>query len=227
VEGPHQNQPVRIAGAPLREARGAMVMLHGRGATAESILTLVPVLGADDFAYLAPQAGSNSWWPQSFLAPIPSNEPGITSAMLAVEGVLAHISASGIPPERTVLLGFSQGACLAAEFAARHARRYGGVAALSGGLIGPDGTPRNYDGSLDGTPVFLGCSDIDAHIPADRVRLSATVLERLGAAVTMRLYPGMGHTINDDELSAVRAILRLDAAQVERATGGSGPAPRR
>jgi len=204
-----------------------MVMLHGRGATAESILTLVPVLGVSDFAYLAPQAGSNSWWPQSFLASIPSNEPGITSAMLAVEEVLAHISASGLPPERTVLLGFSQGACLAAEFAARYARRYGGVAALSGGLIGPDGTPRNYDGSLDGTPVFLGCSDIDAHIPADRVRLSATVLERLGATVTMRLYPGMGHTINEDELSAVRAILRLDAAQVERVTGGSGSAPPR
>jgi phospholipase/carboxylesterase len=204
-----------------------MVMLHGRGATAESILTLVPALGVDDFAYLAPQAGGNSWWPQSFLAPIPSNEPGITSAMLAVEGVLAYISASGISPDRTVLLGFSQGACLAAEFAARHARRYGGVAALSGGLIGPDGTPRNYDGSLEGTPVFLGCSDIDTHIPADRVRLSATVLERLGAAVTMRLYPGMGHTINDDELSAVRTIMRLDPAPVEGATGGSGSAPAR
>jgi predicted esterase len=204
-----------------------MVLLHGRGATAESILTLVPALGVDDFAYLAPQAGGNSWWPHSFLAPIPSNEPGITSAMLAVEGVLAHISASGISPDRTVLLGFSQGACLAAEFAARHARRYGGVAALSGGLIGPDGTPRNYDGSLEGTPVFLGCSDIDTHIPADRVRLSAMVLERLGAAVTMRLYPGMGHTINDDELSAVRTIMRLDAARVEGATGGSGSAPGR
>jgi predicted esterase len=204
-----------------------MVMLHGRGATAESILTLVPALGVDDFAYLAPQAGGNSWWPHSFLAPIPSNEPGITSAMLAVEAVLALISASGISPDRTVLLGFSQGACLAAEFAARHARRYGGVAGLSGGLIGPDGTPRNYDGSLEGTPVFLGCSDIDTHIPADRVRLSATVLERLGAAVTMRLYPGMGHTINDDELSAVRTIMRLDAARVEGATGGSGSAQAR
>jgi predicted esterase len=227
MEGPHQNQPIRIAGAPLREARGAMVMLHGRGATAESILSLAPALGVDEFAYLAPQAGGNSWWPHSFLAPIPSNEPGITSAMLAVQGVLARISASGISPERTVLLGFSQGACLAAEFAARHARRYGGVAALSGGLIGPDGTPRNYDGSLEGTPVFLGCSDIDAHIPADRVRLSAAVLERHGAAVTMRLYPGMGHTINDDELSAVRAIMRLDVAGVEGATGGSGSAPPR
>ncbi len=220
MEGPHQNQPIRVAGAPLKEARGAMVMLHGRGATAESILTLVPALGVSDFAYLAPQAGGNSWWPQSFLAPIPSNEPGISSAMLAVEGVLARITAGGVLPERTILLGFSQGACLAAEYAARHARRYGGVVSLSGGLIGPDGTPRNYEGSLEGSPVFLGCSDIDSHIPAERVRLSASVLERLGGAVTMRLYPGMGHTINDDELSAVRGIMSLDPARSPGITGG-------
>jgi predicted esterase len=197
-----------------------MVMLHGRGATAESILTLVPALGVSDFAYLAPQAGGNSWWPQSFLAPIRSNEPGISSAMLVVEGVLARITAGGVPPERTVLLGFSQGACLAAEYAARHARRYGGVVALSGGLIGPEGTPRNYGGSLDGSPVFLGCSDIDSHIPAERVRLSASVLQRLGGAVTMRLYPGMGHTINDDELNAVRGIMNLDPARSPGTTGG-------
>jgi predicted esterase len=209
VNGPHQNQAVTTAGASLGEARGAMVMLHGRGATAESILTLAPSLNAPDFAYLAPQAGGNSWWPRSFLAPIPSNEPGISSAMRAVEEVLAQVAAAGIPPERIVLLGFSQGACLAAEFVARHARRYGGVASLSGGLIGPDGTPRNYSGSLEGTPVFLGCSDIDGHIPAERVRLTAKVLETLGGNVDLRLYPGMGHTINDDELSAVRTITEL------------------
>jgi predicted esterase len=209
VNGPHQNQAVSTAGASLGEARGAMVMLHGRGATAESILTLAPSLNAPDFAYLAPQAGGNSWWPRSFLAPIPSNEPGISSAMRAVEEVLAQVAAAGIPPERIVLLGFSQGACLAAEFVARHARRYGGVASLSGGLIGPDGTPRNYSGSLEGTPVFLGCSDIDGHIPAERVRLTAKVLETLGGSVDLRLYPGMGHTINDDELSAVRTITEL------------------
>jgi predicted esterase len=209
VNGPHQNQAVTTAGASLGEARGAMVMLHGRGATAESILTLAPSLNAPDFAYLAPQAGGNSWWPRSFLAPIPSNEPGISSAMRAVEEVLAQVAAAGIPPERIVLLGFSQGACLAAEFVARHARRYGGVASLSGGLIGPDGIPRNYSGSLEGTPVFLGCSDIDGHIPAERVRLTAKVLETLGGNVDLRLYPGMGHTINDDELSAVRTITEL------------------
>jgi predicted esterase len=210
MKGPHQNQPVRTTGAPLQQARGAMVMLHGRGATAESILTLSASLNAPDFSYLAPQAGNNSWWPYSFLADIPKNEPGISSAMQAVEDVLQRVVAGGVPPERTVLLGFSQGACLAAEFAARHAQRFGGVVSLSGGLIGPDGTPRNYTGSLTGTRVFLGCSDIDAHIPAERVRLTAKVLEQLGGSVDMQLYPGMGHTINDDELDAVRSIMALE-----------------
>lgn len=211
MKGPHQGQPVRVAGMPLTQARSVMVMLHGRGATAEGILSLASALDARDFAYLAPQAGGNSWWPQSFLAPIASNEPGISSAMAAVEDVLQQTGAAGIPPERTLLLGFSQGACLATEFAARHARRYGGVAALSGGLIGPDGTPRNYPGSLDGTPVFLGCSDVDSHIPAERVRKSAEVMRRLGGEVTMRLYPGMGHQINDDELAAVQAMIEAAA----------------
>jgi phospholipase/carboxylesterase len=211
MKGPHQGQSVRTAGAALSSARGAVIMIHGRGATAESILTLARVLDAPDFAYLAPQAGGNSWWPQSFLAPIASNEPGISSGMEAVEDVLRQITDAGIPLERTVLLGFSQGACLATEFAARHARRYGGVAALSGGLIGPDGTPRDYAGSLDGTPVFLGCSDVDSHIPADRVRLSAEVLQRLGGDVTMRLYPGMGHQINEDEIASVHAMMEAVA----------------
>jgi len=212
VNGPHQNQPVRVAGADLSQARGVMVMLHGRGATAASILTLVPTLGISDFAYLAPQAGGNSWWPQSFLAPIPQNEPGISSAMQAVQDVLARVEAAGVPMDRTLLLGFSQGACLAAEFAARNARRYGGVASLSGGLIGPNGTPRDYPGSLDRTPIFLGCSDVDSHIPAERVRLSAEVMDRLGGEVTMRLYPGMGHTIIEDELEAVQAMMGLVSA---------------
>ena len=211
MRGPHQEQAVRTAGAPLNHARGALVMLHGRGATADSILTLVPSLHSPDFAYLAPQAGGNSWWPQSFLAPIANNEPGISSAMQAVGDVLARVAAGGLPPERTILLGFSQGACLAAEFAARHARRYGGVAVLSGGLIGPDGTPRGYAGLLEETPVFLGCSDIDSHIPAERVRLSATVLGQLGGTVTMRLFPGMGHTINEEEVTAVRSMMELGA----------------
>src|SRR5215211_4452158 len=173
TSGPHQGQPVLHAGASLERAKAAMLMVHGRGATAESILTLTPEFDQPEFAYLAPQAAGNTWYPYSFMSPIPSNEPGISSGMAALAAVLAAIEAAGIPPERTVLLGFSQGACLASEFAARHARRYGGIVALSGGLIGPDGTPRDYAGSLDATPVFFGCSDIDPHIPKERVIHSA------------------------------------------------------
>jgi phospholipase/carboxylesterase len=207
MKGPHQGQPVRTAGVPLDQASAAMVMVHGRGATADSILTLAPALDVPGFAYLAPQAGGNTWYPQSFLAPIQSNEPGITSGMQAIEDVLSQVTAAGIPRERTMLLGFSQGACLTLEFAARHARRYGGIAGLSGGVIGPDGTPRNYAGSLEGTPVFLGCSDVDPHIPAQRVRETTEVMRRLGGQVTMRLYPGMGHLVNEDEIDAVRRMM--------------------
>jgi predicted esterase len=204
---PHAGQPLRTAGAPLDEAVAAMIMIHGRGGRAEDILTLVPTFERDDFAYLAPQAANNTWYPFSFLAPIQQNEPGISSGMQVMRDVLDRIVASDIPPERTVLLGFSQGACLAIEFSARHAQRYGGVACLSGGLIGPDGTSRDYSGSLDGTPVFLGCSDIDSHVPQQRVEHSAEVMRRLGAEVTMRIYPGMGHVINEDERHHVRAMM--------------------
>jgi phospholipase/carboxylesterase len=207
MKGPHQGQPMHTAGVALSEAEGAVVMIHGRGATAPSILSLSPVLDRPRFSYLAPQAAGNTWYPHSFLAPVEDNEPGISSAMEAIRSALALIEGAGIPPERVVLLGFSQGACLATEFAARHARRYGGVIGLSGGLIGDDSTPREYPGSLDGTPVFLGCSDIDFHIPKERVELSAEVLGRLGADVTMRLYPGMGHTVNEDEITHAQAIL--------------------
>src|SRR5918999_214048 len=213
--GLHQGQPVRHAGDPLTRARAAMIMVHGRGATADSILTLSDELRVPDFAYLAPQAAGNSWYPYSFLSPIEQNEPGLTSALVAIADVLATIERAGIPTERTMLLGFSQGACLSLEFTARAARRYGGIAGLSGGLIGPDGTPRDYSGSLAGTPVFLGCSDIDPHIPAPRVIETAAVLRRLGGDVDARLYPGMGHTINAEELEAVRGIMRavLDAGR--------------
>ena len=204
---PHGGQPVLTVGRPLSAASAAVVMIHGRGATAESILTMVPAIDQPEIAYLAPQAQGNTWYPFSFLSPIPQNEPGISSGMRSIARVLDTIKAAGIPPERTILLGFSQGACLTTEFLARHARRFGGVAGLSGGLIGPDGTPRDYLGSLEGTPVFLGCSDIDSHIPAERVRETEAVLSRLGGRVTMRLYPGMGHTVNEDEIENVRALL--------------------
>ena len=215
---PHAGQPVATAGVPLGSARAAVVMVHGRGATAESILTLAPLLEAEGVAYLAPQAAGGTWYPYGFMSPIEQNEPGITSGMRAIARVLAHVSAAGIPAERTVLLGFSQGACLTTEYAARHPRRYGGVACLSGGLIGPDLSRNDYPGSLARTPIFLGCSDVDFHIPAERVHESAEVLRRLGAEVTMRLYPGMGHTVNDDEIAAVQAML---AAASDEATSGS------
>lgn len=207
VTGPHQGQPVLTAGEPLDKATAAMLMLHGRGATAEDILALSAELQQPGFAYLAPQAAGYSWYPNSFLAPIESNEPGLSSGLAVIASLLAKLAQAGIPPERTILLGFSQGACLSLEFAARNACRYGGLAGLSGGLIGPDGTPRDYPGSLAGTPVFLGCSDIDFHIPKERVEFSAEVLRKLGGNVTVRLYPRMGHTVNHDEIRFVQAMM--------------------
>lgn len=207
VPGPHSGAPVRTAGEPLATARAALIMVHGRGATAEDILSLTEELDGPGFAYLAPQAAGHQWYPNSFLAPIASNEPGLSSGLAVLAALLEQIAAAGIPPERTMLLGFSQGACLMLEFVARQARRYGGVAGLSGGLIGPDGTPRDYAGSLAGTPVFLGCSDVDFHIPKERVEESAVVLRRLGGQVTVRLYRNMGHTINMDEIGAVQEMM--------------------
>ena len=195
------------AGERLDRARAAMIMIHGRGAAAANILELTAELDAPGFAYLAPQAADNTWYPNRFLAPIPGNEPWLSSALTAVADVLAQVAKAGIPPERTMLLGFSQGACLTLEFAARNAQRYGGVAGLSGGLIGPDGTPRDYAGSLDGTPIFLGCSDVDFHVPKQRVLHTAEVLQPLGGDVTVRLYPNMDHTINQDEIEFVRGLM--------------------
>ncbi len=206
--GPHQEQPVRTAGEPLESARAAMVMVHGRGATADSILALATALAIADFAFLAPQASGNTWYPNSFLAPIPSNEPGISSGLRAIGDVIAMIEQAGIPRERTMILGFSQGACLSLEYTARNAMRYGGIACLSGGLIGPDGTPRDYPGNYGGTPAFFGCSDVDGHIPAARVTESADVLTRMGAHTIVKLYPGMGHLVNEDEIEHVQALMR-------------------
>lgn len=207
VPGPHQGQPVYALGAPLSQATAAVVLVHGRGATAQDILTLAPVLEHPAFVYAAPQAAAYSWYPYSFLSPIARNEPGITSGLAALRDLLAYLETNGIPAARTLLVGFSQGACLALEFAARFARRYGGVAGLSGGLIGPDGMSREDVGTLAGTPVFLGCSDVDPHIPKARVLYSADALTSLGAQVSTRLYAGMGHTINEDEVEALRGLM--------------------
>ncbi|MEZ4729534.1 MAG: dienelactone hydrolase family protein [Caldilineaceae bacterium] len=205
--GAHQGQRVYTAGKALHEAQGAMILVHGRGASAEDILTLASELHHLDLAYLAPQAAGNTWYPHSFLMPLVQNEPYLSSALQRVGEVLAQVEAAGIPAERVIIGGFSQGACLASEFVARNAQRYGGLLVFSGGLIGPPGTPRDYAGSLADTPVFLGCSDVDFHIPAARVTESAEVLRRMGGQVTAKLYPKMGHTINADELAHARQIV--------------------
>jgi predicted esterase len=205
---PHAGQPVVAQGPKPTDGRLTMILVHGRGASADDIIGLAQELQFDDVAYLAPQAAGNTWYPYSFLAPMEQNEPGISSAIHVLSRLLESLGAQGVDSERIALLGFSQGACLALEFAARHARRYAGVFALSGGLIGPPGTPRNYPGTFDGTPVFLGCSDIDPHIPLERVHESAEVFGRMDAKVDERIYPRMGHTVNHDELHAIQDILR-------------------
>jgi predicted esterase len=205
--GPHRIEDVIAAGAPLESAKAALVLVHGRGATAESMLPLAEAFGRDEIAYLAPQAAANTWYPYPFMAPLEANEPWLSSALALIAEIVDRLGRSGFPPERIGVLGFSQGACLTAEFAARNARRYGLIVALTGGLIGPPGTPRAYPGSLAGTPVFLGASDIDPHVPLDRVHETKAVLSALGGAVDERIYPGMGHTVNEDEIAAVKALL--------------------
>jgi len=208
VQDPHQGQPIRMAGAPLESARAAMLMLHGRGARAEDILALAQLFPYPGFAHMAPQAAGNAWYPNRFLVPLEENEPWLSSALALVGNSFAQIIHAGIPAERIILLGFSQGACLALEFAARHAQRYGGLVGLSGALIGPDDTPRDYPGSLVGTPVFLGCSDVDFHVPKERVDQTAEVLKKLGGDVTERLYPNMDHSVNHDEIDFVRGMMQ-------------------
>lgn len=203
----HQGQQVLTVGPSGERARAAMILLHGRGATAASILQLAQMLPHPDLVYLAPQAAGDTWYPHSFMVPIERNEPWLTSALAIVGDVVQQLEDSGIPADKVILSGFSQGACLAAEFAARQARRYGGLLVFSGGLIGPPGTPRDYPGHLDGTPVFLGCSDPDFHIPRERVEESAAVLAEMGGVVTYRLYPNIGHTIIQDEIDRAQDMI--------------------
>ena len=204
---PHQDAPIFYAGKPLGQSSNVMIMLHGRGSNAENILSLAAEFQRPDWTYIAPQATGNTWYPYPFLAPVDQNEPYLSSALQLIQSLLLRLADLDILPMQTVLLGFSQGACLATEFAARHAQVYGGVIGLSGGLIGPPGTPRDYPGQFVGTPVFLGCSDRDPHIPLERVQETESVLASMGASVLTRIYPGMAHTVNADELSHVTAIL--------------------
>ena len=204
---PHRNQPVLTSGRELSDAAGAVILLHGRGATAEAILGLSYEFDHPELAYFAPQAMGNSWYPHSFLAPIEQNEPALTSALNRVEELVADISRAGMGRERVVIAGFSQGACLASEFVARHAGRYGALIAFSGGLIGPHGTKFRYDGRLGGMPGFFAGVDPDAHVPWQRVQESASVLSALGAEILVRRYPGMPHTINQAEIKEARNLL--------------------
>jgi predicted esterase len=206
--GPHATQPLIRLGPELKKAAGAMILLHGRGAPAQSILGLYDEIGAENLAALAPQAAGYTWYPHSFLAPLESNQPYLDSALSKIGSIVTEILAAGISSERIAILGFSQGACLTVEFVARHARRYGAVMGLTGGLIGPDGTPRNYPGSLAGTSVFLGSSDPDPHVPFARVEETKQVLSRMGAEVELRRYPGMGHTVNEEEVDACRKLVQ-------------------
>jgi phospholipase/carboxylesterase len=211
TDDPHGGQSIERAGADLADASAAMILVHGRGARARGMLGLADEIGRDDVAYLAPQAARGTWYPNSFLADLESNQPHLESALGLLGDVLEEVTTDdgdgSVPLERTVLLGFSQGGCLATEYAARNADRYGGVVALSGGLIGPEGTPREYDGTMKGTPVFVGCGDQDPHIPVERVEETARVFEELEADVEKRIYQGIGHTVLEDELEYVRELV--------------------
>jgi predicted esterase len=204
---PHRDQPVLLGGAPLAEAAGAIVILHGRGGSAQDSLALARELDRPRFACYAPEAAGRAWYPYSMLEKVEKNQSHLNSALRLLKTVLGRIDAAGIPFEHVAFVGFSQGACLALEFAVRNPRRYGAVVGLSGGLIGPEGTPRDYAGTFDGTPVFLGSGDIDPNVPKRRVDETAAAFERMGASVTKRIYSGLGHSVTPDEIQVVRGML--------------------
>ncbi len=209
--GIHRDQPVYTFGTRLEEAKAAVIALHGRGASAQDILGIAAELDVPDIAWFAPQAYQHTWYPHRFIAPLEANEPWLSSALNKIDMQIQELQQTGLSAKQTVLLGFSQGACLAIEYAARHPQRYGGAIVFSGGLIGPEDTPLDHypaNADLQQTPVFLGCSDVDFHIPLSRVEQTADILRTMHAQVDLRIYPNMGHTINQNELSAAEALLR-------------------
>lgn len=210
-DDPHAGQEVLQAGRPLGQGRAVVILIHGRNAGPRNILDLAGPLAHPDVTWLAPAAANGTWYPFSFLADRARNEPFLSSALRRLEVLVGDVVAAGVAHDRIVVGGFSQGACLASEFVATHRTRYGGLIAFSGGLIGPPGTRWDGDGGLDGTPAFFGCSDVDAHVPKDRVEESARAFTRLGAAVTLRIYPKMGHVVNDDEIEHARRLLAAAA----------------
>ena len=207
MEDPHRNQPVLASGQPLDSANAAVILVHCRGASASDVLSLAEELSHPEFAYLAPEAAGHTWYPHSFLAPIAENQPWLDSALSFLGEVVGRAVAAGIGRDKVSFVGFSQGACLATEFVARNATRYGALVALTGGLIGPPGTHFSYPGDLSGTPCFFGAGDPDPHVPWERVEESASVFSALGAVVTLRPYPGLPHTINRDEIVRTKQLL--------------------
>ena len=199
-------QRVLEAGEPLDAARAAMILLHGRGASAEDIMTVASEVQAPGWTYFAPQAAGNAWYPNPFTAPLESNEPYLSAAIDMLSKLVERVEAR-IPVQRMILLGFSQGGCLTLEWAARYARRFGAVVGLSAGLIGPDGTTRDYAGDFDETPAYLGCSDVDPFIPKHRVIEAAEVFNRMGANVELRLYPGMAHMVSAQEIAILKGLV--------------------
>ena len=211
ASGPHAGQSVLGWGKPVGQAPIVVIMIHGRGAGPENILELAPALAHPNATYLAPAAANNTWYPYSFMSDLARNEPFLSSALSVLGALVSDIEAAGIKRDHIVMMGFSQGACLTTEFAIRNASRFGAFAAFSGGAIGPPGTKWGVGsaelGGFDGTPIFFGCSDVDPHIPEPRVIESAELCERMGATVTRRIYPGMGHLVNDDEIAHARRLL--------------------
>ena len=207
MNDPHRGLPVVHAGARVDECRAVVIMIHGRNASPSSILQLIPRLGCSDCAYLAPTAANRSWYPVSFMSELEKNEPSLTSALGVLEALVADLAARGVANSRVVLLGFSQGACLAAEFCRRRPAKYGGGVIFSGGLIGPPATTWNPAGKFDRAPIFFGCSDVDAHVPKTRVEESARLFRDMGAEVVTRIYPGMAHVVNDDEIACAQSII--------------------
>lgn len=206
-QGPHQAIKPKEYGASVSRAKAAMIMMHGRGATAESMFSLADEFAQPDFHYVAPQAQNHTWYPYSFLQPKENNQPGLSSGLQQIHNLLEDLKSAGIPAEKIMLLGFSQGACLTTEYAARHPQKLGGVVGFSGGLIGPEIEESHYSGSMEQTPVFLGCSNVDPHIPKERVDETEAVFRKLNADVTKSIYPGMPHTVNEDEVKTVRGMM--------------------
>ncbi len=196
-----------LSGKKIEDASKILIMVHGRGASAEDILSIADYLKVEDFALLAPQATNHTWYPYSFLSPPSQNEPWLSSALDLIGDIVKDLKQRSIDPKNIFFLGFSQGACLTLEFVTRNATRFGGVIAFTGGLIGDKIYSENYKGDFSNTPIFIGSSDPDPHVPVARVNETATTLEKMNAVITKRIYKNMGHTINQEEIELANNIL--------------------